>query len=153
MPFMEITYPQGALTDEARERLTDDLTTALLRAERAPDTEFFRSITWLYVHELPAGAVRAAGRPVEAPTFRLEATTPQGALSDRRRKEFVADATRAVREAAGIPEEDGLRIWVLCKEIAEGSWGAAGQIVEFQALRALAAEEREKSEAEAQPAA
>jgi phenylpyruvate tautomerase PptA (4-oxalocrotonate tautomerase family) len=147
MPFMEVTYPQGALTDEARERLSDELTAALLRAERAPDTEFFRSITWLYLHELPAGTVRAAGRPVEAPTFRLEATTPQGALSDRRRKEFVADATRAVREAAGIPEEEGLRIWVLCKEIPEGSWGAAGQVVEFEALRAVAAQEREKAEA------
>jgi hypothetical protein len=54
-----------------------------------------------------------------------------------------------VREAAGIPEEDGLRIWVLCKEIPEGSWGAAGQIVEFQALRAAAAQEREKAEAAA----
>ena len=153
MPFMEVTYPQGALTDDARERLADELATALLRAERAPDTEFFRSITWLYLHELPAGAVRAAGRPVDAPTFRLEATTPQGALSDRRRKEFVADATRAVREAAGVPEDEGLRIWVLCKEIAEGSWGAAGQVVEFEALRAAAAQEREQAQAEAQPAA
>jgi phenylpyruvate tautomerase PptA (4-oxalocrotonate tautomerase family) len=147
MPVFEVTYPEGALGADARAKMMEDLTTALLRAERAPDTEFFRSITWLYLHELPAGAVRAAGRPVDAPTFRLEATTPQGALSDRRRKEFVADATRAVREAAGIPEEDGLRIWVLCKEIPEGSWGAAGQIVEFQALRAAAAQEREKAQA------
>jgi phenylpyruvate tautomerase PptA (4-oxalocrotonate tautomerase family) len=149
MPFMDVTYPQGALTDEARERLAEELTTVLLRAERAPDTEFFRSITWLYLHELPADAVRAAGRPVQAPTFRVEATTPQGALSDRRRKEFVAEATRVVREAAGIPEEDGLRIWVLCKELPEGSWGAAGQVVEFEALRAAAAQERDKAQAAA----
>ena len=149
MPLLDVTYPQGALSDDARERLADELTAALLRAERAPDTEFFRSIPWLYLHELPAGAVRAAGRPADPPTFRVEATTPEGALSDRRRKEFVAEATRAVCEAAAIPEEQALRVWVLCHEVPEGSWGAAGQVVEFAALRAAAAQERERAQAPA----
>ncbi|HYF24702.1 MAG TPA: tautomerase family protein [Baekduia sp.] len=151
MPIMDLTYPQGALGDEARDALVDDLTTILLRAERAPDTDFFRQVTWVYLHELPAGAVRAAGRPVPAPTFRLDVTTPEGALSDRRRKELVDAATRAIREHAGIPEDEALRVWVLCREIAEGSWGAGGQVVEFQALRAAAAAQREQAEA-AQPA-
>ena len=43
----------------------DELTTVLLRAERAPDTQFFRSITWAYVHE-PGRAILTAGRPVAA---------------------------------------------------------------------------------------
>ena len=30
------------------------------------------------------------------------------------------------REAAGIGEEDALRVWVLLHEVAEGSWGAGG---------------------------
>ena len=55
MPIFEVTYPEGALSSDARSKLMEDLTTALLRAERAPDTEFFRSITWSYVHELPQG--------------------------------------------------------------------------------------------------
>ena len=78
MPVFELTYPQGALEPEARAKLLDDLTTALLRAERAPDTEFFRNVTWAYVHELPAGSVLAAGRPVEQPTFKMDVTTPAG---------------------------------------------------------------------------
>src|SRR5688500_13354232 len=102
VPVFELTYPEGALEPEARTRLMDDLTTALLRAERAPDTEFFRSVTWSYVHELPAGSVLAAGSPVDRPTFRIDVTTPEGALSDRRREELVGEATRLVREAAGI---------------------------------------------------
>jgi phenylpyruvate tautomerase PptA (4-oxalocrotonate tautomerase family) len=147
MPFMEITYPQGALSAEARATLAEELTTILLRAERAPDTEFFRNVTWLYTNELPADSVHAAGVPVQAPTFKLDVTTPQGALSDRRRKELVAEATSAIREAAGIPEQEGLRVWVLCHEVAEGSWGAAGNVVEFEALRAAAKAEREKAPA------
>jgi len=149
MPIFEVTYPEGALEPDARAKLLEDLTTVLLRAERAPDTEFFRNVTWSYVHELPQGSVLAAGRPVTEPTFRVDVTTPEGALSDRRRKELVAEATRVVREAADIADEDALRVWVLCHEVAEGSWGAGGHVVEFRALREAAAAERAKAEAPA----
>jgi phenylpyruvate tautomerase PptA (4-oxalocrotonate tautomerase family) len=143
MPIFEVTYPEGALTPEARSKLMDDLTTALLRAERAPDTDFFRSVTWSYLHELPAGSVHAAGQPVVEPTFKIDVTTPAGALSDRRREELVAEATRIVREAAGIGEDGALRVWVLMHEVAEGSWGAGGQVVRFEQLREIAKSQRE----------
>jgi phenylpyruvate tautomerase PptA (4-oxalocrotonate tautomerase family) len=143
MPIFEVTYPEGALAPEARSRLMEDLTTALLRAERAPDTNFFRNVTWSYVHELPTGAVHAAGRPVAEPTFKIDVTTPEGALSDRRREELVSEATRIVREAAGIGDEDALRVWVLLHEVAEGSWGAGGQVIRFEQLRSIAKQESE----------
>lgn len=146
MPIFELTYPEGALSTDARSKLVDDLTTILLRAERAPDTEFFRNITWSYVHELPEGAVNAGGRPVADPTFKIDVTTPEGALSDRRREELVAEATRVVREAAGLGDEDVLRVWVLLHEVAEGRWGAGGQVIQFQQLLELAKAERDKSE-------
>jgi phenylpyruvate tautomerase PptA (4-oxalocrotonate tautomerase family) len=146
VPVFELTYPEGALDPDARAQLLEDLTTALLRAERAPDTEFFRNVTWSFVHELPVGSVLAAGRPVERPTFKIDVTTPQGALSDRRREEMVVEATRLVREAAGIPEEEALRVWVLMHEVAEGSWGAGGHVIRFEQLREAAKAEREKAE-------
>jgi len=147
MPIMDVTYPQGALTEDQRTELANELTTVLLRAERAPDTDFFREVTWVFMHELPEGAVLTAGRPIEKPIFRIECTTPEGALSDRRRQELVAEATRVVREIAGVAEEDAMRIFVLCREIDEGSWGAAGNIIRFQQLREAAAAEREKAQA------
>ena len=147
MPVFELTYPQGALAPDARAQLLDDLTTAILRAERAPNNDFFRGVTWGHVHELPADCVVAAGRPVEKPTFKIDLTTPEGALSDRRREEFVVEATRLVREAAGIPEEEGLRVFVLMHEVAEGSWGAAGQVVHFQQLREIAKGQRKQAAA------
>ena len=146
MPIFEVTYPEGALSPDARSKLVEGLTEALLRAERAPDTEFFRSITWSYVHELPSGCVLAGGRPVSEPTFRIDVTTPEGALSDRRREELVGEATRIVSEVAGLGEEDGLRVWVLMHEVAEGSWGAGGQVIQFKQLLELAKAEREKQE-------
>ena len=151
MPFFHLTYPQGALEPEVRTKLVDDLTTAILNAERAPNTQFFRDVTWGYVHEMPEGGLYAGGKPVEKPTFKLDLTTPEGALSDRRRAEFVEAATALLREAAGVPEEEGLRVWVLMHEIDEGSWGAAGQVIQFQQLREKAKAEREAAE-EAVPA-
>ena len=147
MPIMDVTYPRGALTVDQRTELADELTTVLLRAERAPDTDFFREVTWVFMHELPEGAVLTAGRPVGKPIFRVVCTTPEGALSDRRREELVGEATRVVREVAGMAEEDAMRIFVLCREIDEGSWGAGGQVIRFQQLREAAKAEREKAQA------
>lgn len=144
MPLIDLTYPAGTLAPEARTELVDELTTVLLRAERAPDTEFFRSIAWVHVHELPAGCVLASGRPVDEPTFRVQVTIPAGALSDRRKQELVAEATRVVLAAAGLTESDALRVWVLITEVPDGNWGAGGQIVRFADLVRYASEEREQ---------
>jgi phenylpyruvate tautomerase PptA (4-oxalocrotonate tautomerase family) len=140
--MMDLTYPVGTFTPEARTALADELTTVLLRAERAPDTEFFRNITWVYVHELPEGNVIAAGRPVQEPAFRVQVTVPQGALSERRKQQLVAEATKTVLEAAGLSDGDGLRVWILIHEVPEGNWGAAGNVVRFEQLRQIAAGER-----------
>jgi phenylpyruvate tautomerase PptA (4-oxalocrotonate tautomerase family) len=142
---MNLTYPEGTFTPEERTEVAENLTTALLRAERAPDTEFFRSITWINVNELPEGTFLAAGRPVDKPHLKLDVTTPEGALSDRRRAEMVEAATQALLEAAGLGAEDAIRVWVLFHEVPEGQWGAAGQIVQFQKLVAAANAERENA--------
>lgn len=144
MPLIDLTYPAGTFTAEARATLADDLTTVLLRAERAPDTDFFRSIAWVHVHELPEGCVLAAGRPVTEPTFRVQVTIPEGALSARRKAELVSEATRVVLTAAGLGEADALRVWVLVSEVPDGNWGAGGQIVRFADLVAYATAEREQ---------
>jgi phenylpyruvate tautomerase PptA (4-oxalocrotonate tautomerase family) len=146
MPMMDLTYPTGALSAEARATIGDELTTVLLRAERAPDTQLFRDITWLFVHELPASDVVTAGRPAPAPVFRLQVTVPEGALSDRRKQELVGEATRVILDAAGLTEADGMRVWVLIGEVPDGNWGAAGNVIQFAQLRAMAAAKRAGAE-------
>lgn len=143
MPKIDFTYTAGALPAEAARELPGQLAATLLRWEGAPDTEFFRSISWTHVHELPAGAAHTADGPAELGQFVLDVTVPQGALSDRRRSGLVEEITRQVREAAGLGDEDAVRVWVLVHEVAEGSWGAAGQIVRFEQLREAARAQRE----------
>jgi phenylpyruvate tautomerase PptA (4-oxalocrotonate tautomerase family) len=147
MPLIDAYYPAGTLNADQRNELAEGLTTALLRAERAPDTEFFRKVAWTFLHELPAEDVRSAAQP--ATLFRIEMTTPEGALSDRRRAELVAAATEVVTRVVGEIDGEPPATWVLCREIAEGSWGAGGHVIAFKALRDAAAAERDAAPASA----
>ena len=159
MPKIDLTYSAGALSPEAKAELPGKLAATLLRWEKAPDTEFFRSISWTHVHELAADSTHDGNGPDAPPHFVIDVTTPEGALSDRRRAEMTKEMTAQVLEAAGLSAEDGIRVWILMHEVAEGSWGAAGGIVRFEQLREAARQQREYSPAaggevaEPQPAA
>src|SRR4051812_41368022 len=142
--------PAGALDAGTRASLVDRLGETLLRWEGAPATDFFKSIMWVHVHDLPADAVNAAGRPVDEPHFRIDVTVPEGALSERRKEGAVKELTEAVTEAAGIAQADALRrVWVIVREVPDGNWGAGGQVVRFAQLRELAEQERSRQPAPA----
>jgi phenylpyruvate tautomerase PptA (4-oxalocrotonate tautomerase family) len=143
MPLLELTVPEGTLDEEAKRELAPKLAAKLLEWEGAPDTEFFRSISWTHIHELAAEDIHTADGDAEPHAIVL-VTTPEGALSDRRRAGLAEDATKLVLEATGWGEEAGIRVWVMCREIDEGSWAANGQIIHFEQLRAAAKAESEK---------
>ncbi len=149
MPMIELTYPKGAIPRDAREELLEELATKLLEAEKAPDTEFFRSITWVYANEIDGADLAVGGRPGGEARFRVQVTVPEGALSDRRKGILVDSANQAVLRAAGLPESEGLRVWTLIRDVPDGNWGAAGQQVRYKQLVEIAAGEREKSGAPA----
>ena len=149
MPMLELTYPKGALSPDARADLLEELATKMLAAEKSPDTEFFRSITWVYANEIDPDAIAVGGRPGGEPRFRVAVTVPEGALSDRRKGILVDSFNQAVLKAAGLPESEGLRVWTIINEITDGNWGAAGQQIRYQQLVELASGEREKEGAPA----
>lgn len=140
MPMVRLTVPTGALTDQGRATIQQDLAAALLRWEGAPDTAFFRAQAWSYLTELTEGAQKAAED--DAPRFLVEVTVPQGTLSERRKAGLVQEATAAVLSAAGLPADQTMRVWVLIHEQPEGTWGAGGSVVRFADLVALAKGQR-----------
>jgi len=145
MPMLELTYPEGALEPDVRASLVDDLGRTLVRWEGAPDTEFFRQATWVYLDERPAWAINRAGVPAEPPVFRLAVTVPSGALSERRKAGLVEEVTKLILDAEGS-DGDTQRVWVQIHEIPDGNWGALGQIIRFEQLREASKAEREGSE-------
>lgn len=140
MPQIELTVPAGALGASVAATIQKDLAAVLLKWEGAPDTEFFRSIAWAYLHELPEGAQITA---VDAePRFRVDVRVPEGALDEDRKAGLVTEVTELVMTAAALPAEQALRVWVLIHEQPDGTWGAGGQIIRYSDLVALAKGER-----------
>jgi phenylpyruvate tautomerase PptA (4-oxalocrotonate tautomerase family) len=144
MPMIDLTYLRGSLEQPALDRLTDELVTALLRAERAPDTPFLRDNTVVYLHELDPAAQSTGGRGAGAsPRFRVELTVFEGALNRERKERLAADVHATVCLAAGI-EPDGDRafhVWTLIHEIPEGNWAGGGKIIYYQQVRGLVADD------------
>jgi phenylpyruvate tautomerase PptA (4-oxalocrotonate tautomerase family) len=143
--MIRLTVPAGALTADARTTVQRDLASVLLRWEGAPDTAFFRAQAWSHLVELPEGAQTTAGD--DAPRFLVEATVPQGALSERRKAGLVEDATKTVLAAAGLTPAEALRVWVLVHEQPDGTWGAGGSVVRHADLVALARQGKERADA------
>jgi phenylpyruvate tautomerase PptA (4-oxalocrotonate tautomerase family) len=143
MPKLDLTIPAEALSDGDQQELARELGATLLRWEGAPDTEFFRSITWAHVHPLPAEAIQTPDGVAE-PHAVVDVTVPSGALSERRKAGLVEDVTKVVLEKTGWGDGAGVRVWTLIHEVPDGNWGAAGQVVRFEQLREAASAEREQ---------
>lgn len=130
MPMIDLTIPPDALDEAARSWLVDELLSALLRWEGAPDNERSRSLAWAFVNEVDA--VTVAGEPTSPalPHYRVGVRTPAGALDDERRAGLVREVTELVLQAEGSlnTPEHAARVWVILDEVAEGSWGAGGRI-------------------------
>src|SRR4051794_27630437 len=60
MPMIDLTLAKGALPEPAVATLVDDLLTALLRWEGAPDNQQSRSLAWAFVHVADAVAVASS---------------------------------------------------------------------------------------------
>ncbi len=143
MPMIDLTFVRGSLEDHALSRLTDELATVLLRAERAPDTPFLRDNTLVYMHPLEAAELSVGGRGPGAPRFRVDLTVFEGALDQARKEQLAADVHAAVCAAAGI-EPQGSRafhVWTLIHEIPEGCWAGGGKVVYYQQVKGLVAED------------
>jgi phenylpyruvate tautomerase PptA (4-oxalocrotonate tautomerase family) len=143
MPMIDVTFVRGSVNDEAMVRLTDELVTALLRAERAPDTPFLRDNTVVYLHALEPEAQLVGGRQPGAPRFRVDMTVFEGALSKDRKEHLAADVHAAVCAAAGIDSAgpSAYHVWTLIHEIPEGNWAGGGKVVYYQQVKGLVADD------------
>ena len=143
MPMIDLTFVRGSLDDDALGRLADELVTALLRAERAPDTPFLRDNTLVYLHPMEASELLVGGRGPGAARFRVDLTVFEGALDQHRKERLAADVHGAVCAAAGI-EPQGPRafhVWTLIHEIPEGNWAGGGKVIYHQQVKGLVAED------------
>jgi phenylpyruvate tautomerase PptA (4-oxalocrotonate tautomerase family) len=143
MPMIDVTFVRGSLDHDALTRLTDELVTVLLRAERAPDTPFLRDNTWVYLHAVDPSELSIGGRGPGAPRFRIELTVFEGVLSQDRKEQLTADVHTAVCAAAGIEPQGAraLHVWTLIHEIPEGNWAGSGKVIYHRQVKGLVAQD------------
>ena len=152
MPMMDLTYPEGALTPEARAEVIDKLTYALLRNEGATVNRQTLGMSWVYVHELPAAAVNVGGHPAVRPVYRLMVTVPQGTLlqgpgpvGTTSRRNLVKEATEIILAGEGtdFTPEESLRVFVLVREIDDGYWGGFGTTIRMEDIVSIVEDDAE----------
>jgi phenylpyruvate tautomerase PptA (4-oxalocrotonate tautomerase family) len=126
--MLDVFIPEGALSDEAEDRLLADLTDILLRSEGAdPSNAFARPLAYVWLHR-PA-KMFAGGEPATLPRYRVIASVPEGAYDDERRRSMIREVTDAILDAeAGAYDRDPMRIFVFPNEVPEGTWGGGGRI-------------------------
>ena len=121
MPMIDAYATAGTFTD--KQRLAQDLATAVMQIEKVPDIPMFRKNTAAFVHELPAGALSNVDG--DGNYVRVQVLTNAGALDRDKQLAVVSRLTEIIAAAAGDPTLAD-RTWVLLTEAPEGGWGLWG---------------------------
>ncbi len=128
MPLIQVTAPKGALSKAKQDALMSQISNAVLKAERAPVNDAgAQSLVWAYYTEQAEGTIYIGGENLNPSPFRINITTPEGALNGTTRKELVAEIGEIVDAIVGS-YEGRLNQWTMLAELDEGGWSGAGQI-------------------------
>jgi phenylpyruvate tautomerase PptA (4-oxalocrotonate tautomerase family) len=138
--MIDVTLPEGALSEDQRNALGERLTNTILKWEGAADIPFSRQITIVYFDERPAGSIYVAGEQETQPRYRVLITIPEGSITDDERKAgLVEDVTRDVLEVDGAGDDAAsFRVWVFIHEVPDGHWAGAGRIFRLRDIVKLA---------------
>jgi phenylpyruvate tautomerase PptA (4-oxalocrotonate tautomerase family) len=121
MPMIDAYATAGTFAD--KQRLAQDLATAVMQIEKVPDIPMFRKNTAAFVHELPVGALSNVDG--DGNYVRVQVLTNAGALDRDKQLAVVSRLTEIIAAAAGDPTLAD-RTWVLLTEAPEGGWGLWG---------------------------
>jgi phenylpyruvate tautomerase PptA (4-oxalocrotonate tautomerase family) len=138
--MIDVTLPEGALSEDKLGALGERLTNTILKWEGAAEIPFSRQITVVYFDERPAGSIYVAGERETQTRYRVLITIPEGSIKDEERKAGLVDeVTRDILEIDGSDDETAsFRVWVFIHEVPDGHWGGAGQIFRLRDIVKLA---------------
>ena len=139
MPVIDVTYPAGALNQEAQAAVAAQLTDILMEIEGTKGIAAIAAGTWLLLHEAQPDTVAVAGK-FSPGRYRVQIATPEGTLSMAQKAELISRVTDALLKIDGVAEPDAAqraRIYVLISEIPDGGWGFVGLAItkEYSAKR------------------
>jgi phenylpyruvate tautomerase PptA (4-oxalocrotonate tautomerase family) len=136
MPLIQVTAPQNALNKPQQDTLMSRISNAVLTAEGAPLADpGAQSLVWAYYQEQPVSKIYVGGENLGQPPFRIDVTTPQGALTEAARGALVKALGDIVDDIVGH-YEGRLNHWAMLYEVDEGSWAGGGQVFPLAGIQA-----------------
>ena len=145
MPMIDLFAPQGAIPTNALSLLAGRIVTAVHAEEGYPGSRFAASVSWTFVHEIPAGQLLVGTAPSDAPVWRVEIATPAGSLDASAKSRLGREIARLVLAAEGSPAGAPGRVWCLFRDVADGDWLAGERAASAAGIRAAVALERERA--------
>lgn len=144
MPIIDISFPQGALSEQAKQDLPNVLGQIALGYEGLKGSRFAEAFTWVYVNELPQAQVTQVSGTPPKPIYRVRFTTLQTLLDDESKKRLGVDTARAIYQAEATSwnaREAHNRVWTFFEKIRQGDWIVGDQVNRIEDLKAAAAKE------------
>ena len=140
MPLAILHMSSGALSENRLSDAVSDITDIFLEAQGAiPGSQAARAIARIDVVEMPSNRTFIGGQPHEGPpVYRIEFTTPAGAMDSQKRKRLVWRATDAILRAEGADltdENNRHRVWCIVTNVPDGNWACAGDIYTWDSIK------------------
>lgn len=138
MPVIDVTYPAGALSQQAQEAVAAQLTDILMEIEGTKGIAAIAAGTWLLLHEAAPNTIAVGGK-FSPGRYRVEIATPAGVLNMAQKAELIRRVTDTLLQIIGVEPDDiqRARIYCLVDEVPDGGWGFAGIAItrEYSAAR------------------
>ncbi len=130
MPVIDVTYPAGALSQEAQEAAAAQLTDILMEIEGTKGIPAIAAGTWLLLHEANPNTIAVGGK-FSPGRYRVEIATPAGTLTMPQKAELIRRVTDTLLQIQGVEPNAAqrARIYCLINEIPDGGWGFVGQAI------------------------
>ena len=127
MPVIDVTYPAGALSQEAQAAVAAQLTDILMEIEGTKGIAAIAAGTWLLLHEANPNTMAVGGK-FSPGRYRVEIATPAGTLNLLQKAELIRRVTDALLQIEGVEPDAAqrARIYCLISEVPDGGWGYAG---------------------------
>jgi phenylpyruvate tautomerase PptA (4-oxalocrotonate tautomerase family) len=130
MPNIHIKVPQGAFSVAQRQQLATHVNAAAARYEQMPNDPKKQFVNWIAVDEVATGMLTCGGADMTAHVLPCMAMIylPAGVLDAAARAGYVNAVHLSFAAALGADEKRQLATSVILHEIADGQWGANGQV-------------------------
>jgi phenylpyruvate tautomerase PptA (4-oxalocrotonate tautomerase family) len=129
MPKIYIKFPQGTFSQEAKNKLAEELTTIALRIENLPNTPFVRSTVWIYMNQYPESDVFHGGKPGGTKVVSVEVNAFKGGLDTPAKKLLIEEFTQNIGYHAGFPTDRLYPVYIVIRDVEETDWGIFGKTI------------------------